>query len=426
MSYFSYKNQSLHCEQVELNKLADEFGTPLYVYSASAIRDSFRRYANALSDRTHLVCYAVKSNSNLAVLNLLAKEGAGFDIVSEGELRRVLKAGGDPAKVIFSGVGKTAREITFALENNIRSFNVESRMELVRLNDIASNMNKVATVSIRVNPDVDANTHPYISTGLKENKFGIDIKEAPKVYELANSLSHIDVHGIDCHIGSQLVDTQPFLDALDRLLALKDELTSAGINITSLDLGGGVGVVYDDELEPDLEGYLTAVKKRVSENLELMFEPGRFISANAGVLLTEVQYLKRGDAKNFAIVDAAMNDNIRPSLYSAYQEVKTLNEPTQSAADEQRQWDIVGPVCESGDFLAKDRKLAAKAGERLALMSSGAYGFVMSSNYNTRGRAAEVLVDKDCYQLVREREELDTLFAGESVWQEPNRSRKAS
>lgn len=416
MSTFTYKNNQLHCEGVALSEMAQEFGTPLYVYSAAAILESFQRYQRALKERSHLICYAVKANSNLAVLNLLAKQGAGFDIVSEGELRRVLKAGGDPSKVIFSGVGKTTREIRFALEKNIRCFNVESKMELERLNNIAASMNTVAPVSIRVNPDVDAKTHPYISTGLKENKFGIDIKEAPEVYTLAHQLSHIKVHGIDCHIGSQLIDTQPFIDALDRIIALQETLSQVGIEIKSLDLGGGVGVVYDDEDEPDLEGYIDQVKAKVGENIELMFEPGRFISANAGVMLTEVQYTKQSGDKHFAIVDAAMNDNLRPSLYSAYQQVKPLKQPAANS-DDNYQWDIVGPVCESGDFLAKDRRLSIQPGDRLALMSSGAYGFVMSSNYNTRGRAAEVLVSGEEYQVVREREELDSLFEGESIWQ---------
>ncbi|WNO09000.1 diaminopimelate decarboxylase [Teredinibacter sp. KSP-S5-2] len=410
MQDFTYINNELHAEQCSLNELANTYGTPLYVYSRAAFERHFNDYAQALGDHPGKICYAVKANSNIAVLQVLAKLGAGFDIVSQGELQRVLKAGGDPGKVIFSGVGKTVTEMRFALEAGIDCFNVESDAELDVLSKVAGELGKTARISIRVNPDVDANTHPYISTGLKENKFGVDITQAPEVYRRAAQLPNLNVVGVDCHIGSQLTDVTPFYDTLDRLLALIDELAESGITIEHLDLGGGIGVTYKDEVPPSIAEYVNAVKDKIAgRNLHLVFEPGRSIAANAGVMLTEVLYLKPTEHKNFAIVDAAMNDNIRPSLYSAWQEIKPL---TQSEAKTEN-WDIVGPVCETGDFLAKNRELAVQQGDRLALMSSGAYGFVMSSNYNSRGRAAEILVDGKQHHVIRQREVFDDLIQGE-------------
>ena len=412
MQDFTYQNNTLLAEQCSLNELANHYDTPLYVYSKAALERSFLDYSDALGDHPGKICYAVKANSNIAVLQVLARLGAGFDIVSKGELQRVLKAGGDPSKVIFSGVGKTASEMKFALETNIDCFNVESDAELDVLSQVATELGETARISLRVNPDVDANTHPYISTGLKENKFGVDIKKAAAVYQRAAKLPGLQLVGVDCHIGSQLTEIAPFFDALDRVLALVDELAQAGITIEHLDLGGGIGVTYKDETPPSVKDYIDAVKQRIEgRNLQLAFEPGRSIAANAGVMLTEVLFLKPTEHKNFAIVDAAMNDNIRPSLYSAWQDVRPL---TQSEEKTSR-WDIVGPVCETGDFLAKDRELSLKQGDRLALMSSGAYGFVMSSNYNSRGRAAEVLVDGENHHLVRARETFDNLIQGESL-----------
>jgi len=413
MSAFHYCDGVLNAENLPLTALAEQYGTPLYVYSRAAFEQHFQAYHHALGDWPHLVCYAVKANSNLAVLNVLARLGAGFDIVSQGELERVLAAGGDPAKVVFSGVGKQPQEMVRALEVGVGCFNVESEAELQRLSQVASELGRVAPVSVRVNPDVDAQTHPYISTGLKDNKFGIDINQAADVYALAASLPGIQVVGVDCHIGSQLTEISPFLDALDRVLALVDELAEQGIQIEHLDLGGGLGVVYQDEQPATPEEYISAVKARLGDRtFKLIFEPGRSIAANAGVFLTRVEYLKLNDHKNFAIIDAAMNDLIRPALYSAWQDIKPVVEASEEPV---RQYDLVGPICETGDFIGKDRNLALKSGDLLAVMSAGAYGFVMASNYNTRGRPAEIMVDGDQATLVRERESLMSLFANESL-----------
>ncbi len=404
----------LTLENVELNAIADAHGTPCYVYSKAAIVEAYQSYTQALGDHPGKICYAVKANSNLAILQLLANIGAHFDIVSVGELDRVLRAGGAPENIIYSGVGKTRDEMHYALKVGIAAFNVESEAELHQLSEVASEGGFTADISLRVNPDVDAKTHPYISTGLKENKFGVGIKEAPAIYAKAASLPGINIVGVDCHIGSQITDTSPFLDALDRMLALIDELSKVGITIKHLDLGGGLGVTYRDEVPPKVSDYIGAVKERLGDrDLLLMFEPGRSIVANAGVLLTEVLYLKPGDHKNFAIIDAAMNDNLRPSLYQAWQNLLPLN-PAKPEVDT-KTWDIVGPICETGDFLAKDREMALSAGDRLALMSSGAYGFVMASNYNTRGRAPEILVDGDQFHVIRERESFDDMIRGEHL-----------
>lgn len=413
MSHFTYKDGMLHAEQCSLQALADTYGTPLYVYSRAALEQQFLSYQHALADWPHLVCFAVKANSNLAVLNVLARLGAGFDIVSVGELERVLAAGGDPAKVVFSGVGKQANEMARALEVGVYCFNVESEAELERLSQVANEMGKIAHVSLRVNPDVDAKTHPYISTGLKDNKFGIDINQAPQVYARAAQLPNLKIVGVDCHIGSQLTEITPFLDALERVLVLVDTLAEQGIVIEHLDLGGGLGVRYRDETPATAGEYIAAVKARLGERrFKLIFEPGRYISANAGVLLTTVEYLKLNEHKNFAIIDAAMNDLIRPALYEAWQDIKPLQEHSEQPL---RSYDLVGPVCETGDFLGKDRTLAITQGDRLAVMSAGAYGFVMASNYNTRARAAEVMVDGNQAHVVRARETLASLFANEEI-----------
>ena len=417
MQEFSRNSAVLHLENVSLDAIAHQYGTPCYVYSRAALTRSYLEYANALGTRPGKICYAVKANSNIAVLQVLADLGSGFDIVSAGELKRVLEAGGKPENVIFSGVGKTRDELQFALETGIGCFNVESESELHLLSEVASSLGKTASISLRVNPDVDAQTHPYISTGLRENKFGIDINLAYDVYLNAKTLPGLKITGIDCHIGSQLTETTPFLDALDRVITLIEKLDSAGISLDHVDLGGGIGVTYRDEQPPAISDYLDQVFTKLDQHaatqtVALYLEPGRSIAANAGVLLTEVLFLKPTSEKNFAIVDAAMNDNIRPALYQAWQEVRLVN--TKSNADTQT-WDIVGPVCETGDFLAKDRELPLKQGDLLALMSSGAYGFVMSSNYNSRGRAAEVLVDKNTSYCIRKRESFDDLIRGESL-----------
>lgn len=413
MSYFQYQQGQLQAEQCFLTALAEHYGTPLYVYSRAALEKQFLSYQQALGDWPHLVCFAVKANSNLAVLNVLAKLGAGFDIVSVGELERVIAAGGDPAKVVFSGVGKQAAEMERALEVGVYCFNVESEAELERLSQVADKLGKTAHISLRVNPDVDAKTHPYISTGLKDNKFGIDINLAAQIYAKAAQLPGIKIVGVDCHIGSQLTEIQPFLDALERVLLLVDNLATQGITIEHLDLGGGLGVRYQDETPATAAEYIAAVKARLSgRSFKLIFEPGRYIAANAGVLVTRVEYLKLNEHKNFAIIDAAMNDLIRPALYQAWQEVKPLVEHSTA---EQRVYDLVGPVCETGDFLAKNRELSLSQGDFLAVMSAGAYGFVMASNYNSRGRAAEVMVDGAEHFLVRERETVASLFANEKI-----------
>ncbi len=412
MEAFSYRDGQLFAEGVALPALAQRFGTPTYVYSRAHIEAQYRAYADALTGMPHLVCFAVKANSNLGVLNVLARLGAGFDIVSRGELERVLAAGGKPERIVFSGVGKTRDDMRRALEVGVHCFNVESTDELERLQLVAAELGVIAPVSLRVNPDVDAGTHPYISTGLKENKFGIAIADAEAVYARADELSNLEVIGVDCHIGSQLTTLPPFLDALDRLLALIDRLAVRGIRIRHLDLGGGLGVRYRDEQPPLAGDYIKAVRKRIEgRDLALVFEPGRSIVANAGLLLTRVEYLKHTEHKDFAIVDAAMNDLIRPALYQAWMDVV----PVQPRNGEVRHYDIVGPICETGDFLAKERPLALAEGDLLAVRSAGAYGFVMSSNYNTRGRAAEVLVDGDQAFEVRRRESVQELYAGESL-----------
>ncbi|MCC6074976.1 diaminopimelate decarboxylase [Pseudomonas sp. GCM10022188] len=412
MQPFQYRDGQLFAEGAALSAIAERFGTPTYVYSRAHIEAQFRAYADALTGMPHLVCFAVKANSNLGVLNLLARLGAGFDIVSRGELERVLAAGGDPAKVVFSGVGKTRDDMRRALEVGVHCFNVESEVELERLQQVAAELGVKAPVSLRVNPDVDAQTHPYISTGLKENKFGVSIDVAERVYARAAELPNLEVVGVDCHIGSQLTQLDPFLDALERLLALVDRLAARGIQIKHLDLGGGLGVRYRDE-EPPLAGdYIKAVRERLAgRELALVFEPGRSIVANAGVLLTRVEYLKHTEHKDFAVIDAAMNDLIRPALYQAWMDIVAV----QPRDGEARRYDLVGPICETGDFLGKDRELVLAEGDLLAVRSAGAYGFVMSSNYNTRGRAAEVLVDGEQVHLVRRRESIEELYAGESL-----------
>lgn len=412
MDAFNYRDGELFAEGVALSAIAERFGTPTYVYSRAHIEAQYRSFADALEGTPSLVCFAVKANSNLGVLNVLARLGAGFDIVSRGELERVLAAGGKADKIVFSGVGKSREDMRRALEVGVHCFNVESTDELERLQVVAAEMGVRAPISLRVNPDVDAGTHPYISTGLKENKFGIAIADAEDVYIRAAQLPNLEVLGVDCHIGSQLTSLPPFLDALDRLLALVDRLGECGIYLHHIDLGGGVGVRYRDEEPPLVSDYIKAVRERLEgRDLTLMFEPGRYIVANAGLLLTQVEYLKHTEHKDFAIVDAAMNDLIRPALYQAWMNVTAVK----PRAGEGRSYDIVGPICETGDFLAKERQLALKEGDLLAVHSAGAYGFVMSSNYNTRGRTAEVLVDGDQAFEVRRRETVAELFAGESL-----------
>ncbi|RMV78084.1 Diaminopimelate decarboxylase [Pseudomonas caricapapayae] len=412
MDAFNYRDGELFAEGVALSAIAERFGTPTYVYSRAHIEAQYRAYADALSGMPHMVCFAVKANSNLGVLNVLARLGAGFDIVSRGELERVLAAGGKAEKIVFSGVGKTREDMRRALEVGVHCFNVESTDELERLQEVAAGLNVRAPISLRVNPDVDAGTHPYISTGLKENKFGIAIAAAEDVYIRASQLPNLEVIGVDCHIGSQLTTLEPFIDALDRLLDLIDRLGDCGIHLHHIDLGGGLGVRYRDEEPPLAADYIKAVRERLAgRDLGLLFEPGRFIVANAGALLTRVEYLKHTEHKDFAIVDAAMNDLIRPALYQAWMDVTAVR-PRDS---EPRTYDIVGPICETGDFLAKGRALALAEGDLLAVHSAGAYGFVMSSNYNTRGRAAEVLVDGSQAFEVRRRETVAELFAGESL-----------
>lgn len=412
MDFFSYDDKQLFAEELAVADIAKAHGTPLYIYSRATIERHWHAFNNAVIDHDHLICYAVKANSNLGVLSVLAKLGSGFDIVSQGELSRVIEAGGDTTKVVFSGVGKTSAEIRFALQHNIMCFNVESDAELDRINRVAGELGVCAPISIRINPDVDAKTHPYISTGLKANKFGIARDDALRVYKRADAMPNLDVKGMDCHIGSQLTDITPFVDALERLLILIDELASHGITISHLDVGGGLGVPYRDETPPHPNDYAAAmaVKMQGREKLKLILEPGRAIAANAGILVTEVEFLKQGEEKNFAIVDAAMNDLIRPALYSAWQAII----PVVPRLDiEAKQYDVVGPVCETGDFLGKDRDLAIMPGDLLAVRSAGAYGFVMASNYNSRCRPAEIMVDKNQMFVVREREKLKDLWKGE-------------
>lgn len=413
MNHFEYRAGRLFAEGVDVNRIAMEVGTPCYVYSRATLERHWRAFDSVFPDQDHLICYAVKANSSLAVLNVLARLGSGFDIVSGGELERVIAAGGDASKVVFSGVGKTAQEMRRALELGIRCFNVESLAELDRLNEVAGELGRRAPVSLRINPDVDAHTHPYISTGLKENKFGIDIREAEVAYQYADELLNLNVVGVDCHIGSQLCDVAPFVDALDRLLELIDRLAIQGIYLKHVDIGGGLGVTYRDEEPPSPSDYALAVQQRFEDReLEIIMEPGRAIAANAGILLTSVEYLKPGEDKNFVIVDAAMNDLLRPSLYDAWQEIIPVV-PREDG--DTRIYDVVGPICETGDFLGKDRELAVEAGDVLAVCSAGAYGFSMSSNYNSRPRAAEVMVDGSHYHVIRERETLSDLWREETL-----------
>jgi diaminopimelate decarboxylase len=407
---FQHISGELHAESVPLSRIAREFATPCYVYSRAALTEAYQSFDAAFAGREHLVCYAVKANSNLAILNLFARLGAGFDLVSGGELQRVLAAGGDPRKVVFSGVGKTADEMRQALDAGILCFNVESESELLRLDQVAGSMGKNAPVSLRVNPDVDPRTHPYISTGLKGNKFGVAYDDAPRLYRLASELPHISIQGIDCHIGSQITELSPFADALDKILELVDRLERDGITLHHLDLGGGVGIRYQDETPPPAGEYVrTLLGKLAARPHKVIIEPGRALVGNAGLLLTKVEYLKHGESKNFAIVDAAMNDLARPALYDAFHDIQ----PVCPGNGAPQCYEIVGPVCESGDFLGHDRHLALAEGDLLAIMSAGAYGMSMSSNYNTRPRAAEVMVDGDKAYLVREREQIAALFAGE-------------
>lgn len=415
MDYFNYQEDLLYAEQCSLNDIAAQFGTPCYVYSRATLERHWHAFDSAFADAPHLVCYAVKANSNLAVLNVLARLGSGFDIVSGGELQRVIAAGGDPAKVVFSGLGKQAWEIKAALEAGILCFNVESAPELERIAEVAETMNLKAPISIRVNPDVDAQTHPYISTGLKENKFGIEIQHARALYIKWSNHPHIEIKGVDCHIGSQLTSTAPFIDALDLVLALTDDLAQQGIHIEHLDIGGGLGVRYKDEHPPEPAQYAQAIHQRMGKRaLTLIMEPGRAIAANAGVFLTRVEFIKQNEEKNFAVIDGAMNDLIRPALYQAWQDIIPVDKSNPGGCTEQI-YDVVGPVCETGDFLGKDRPLAIQANDLLAVRSAGAYGMVMSSNYNSRGRPPEIMVDKGCSYLIRPRETIQAQFSSESL-----------
>ena len=414
MDFFQYKNEQLYVEDLPVKQLAEEFGTPLYIYSRATLERHWHAFDSALGDHPHLICYAVKANSNIGILNVMAKLGSGFDIVSLGELERVLAAGGDASKVVFSGVAKSRAEIMRALEVGIRCFNVESIAELHHINQIAGEMGKIAPISLRVNPDVDAHTHPYISTGLKENKFGVSVDEAREVYKLAATLPHVKITGMDCHIGSQLTELQPFLDATDRLIRLIEQLKEDGIMLKHLDLGGGLGVTYTDETPPHPSDYAAALLNKLKgyENLEIILEPGRAIAANAGILVAKVQYLKSNESRNFAITDTGMNDMIRPALYEAYMNIIEIDRTLER---EKAIYDVVGPVCETSDFLGKQRELAIAEGDYIAQRSAGAYGASMSSNYNSRPRTAEVLVDGDKAHLIRRRESLSELWALESI-----------
>ena len=414
MDFFQYKNEQLYVEDLPVKQLAEEFGTPLYIYSRATLERHWHAFDSALGDHPHLICYAVKANSNIGILNVMAKLGSGFDIVSQGELERVLAAGGDASKVVFSGVAKSRAEIMRALEVGIRCFNVESIAELHHINQIAGEMGKIAPISLRVNPDVDAHTHPYISTGLKENKFGVSVDEALEVYKLAATLPHVKITGMDCHIGSQLTELQPFLDATDRLIRLIEQLKEDGITLKHLDLGGGLGVTYTDETPPHPSDYAAALLNKLKgyENLEIILEPGRAIAANAGILVAKVQYLKSNESRNFAITDTGMNDMIRPALYEAYMNIIEIDRTLER---EKAIYDVVGPVCETSDFLGKQRELAIAEGDYIAQRSAGAYGASMSSNYNSRPRTAEVLVDGDKAHLIRRRESLSELWALERI-----------
>lgn len=417
---FKYRDNNLFCENVPLKLIAKKFGTPVYVYSYNSIKGAFQAYQDALKPYPHLMCYAMKANSNIAIIHLLAKLGAGFDIVSGGELRRVIEAGGDPKKVLFSGVGKTRTEIIYALENDIKCFNVESEPELERLMEIAEKLNKVARISLRVNPNVDAKTHPYISTGLKKNKFGIPYENAVHVYEKASQSKFLKVTGIDCHIGSQITQIAPFLDACDKLLDLSDILKEKGIELDHIDFGGGLGIVYEEGQEVHsaselVEALHQKLEARGYGNLEMIFEAGRSIVGNSGVLITEVQYLKEGETKNFCIVDTAMNDMIRPTLYQAWMQIVPLYIYPEDSTVEEECFDVVGPICETGDWLGKDRNLRVQQGDLLAVMSSGAYGMTMSSHYNTRLKPPEILIDGSNYHVIREREKIEKLFSSEHI-----------
>ena len=414
MDFFQYKNEQLYVEDLPVKQLAEEFGTPLYIYSRATLERHWHAFDSALGKHPHLICYAVKANSNIGILNVMAKLGSGFDIVSQGELERVLAAGGEASKVVFSGVAKSRSEIMRALEVGIRCFNVESIAELYHINQIAGEMVKVAPISLRVNPDVDAHTHPYISTGLKENKFGVSVDEAREVYKLAATLPHVKITGMDCHIGSQLTELQPFLDATDRLIRLMEQLKEDGITLKHLDLGGGLGVTYTDETPPHPSDYATALLNKLKdyEDLEIILEPGRAIAANAGILVAKVQYLKSNESRNFAITDTGMNDMIRPALYEAYMNIIEIDRTLER---ERAIYDVVGPVCETSDFLGKQRELAIAEGDYIAQRSAGAYGASMSSNYNSRPRTAEVLVDGNKAHLIRRRESLSELWALESI-----------
>ena len=414
MDFFQYKNEQLYVEDLPVKQLAEEFGTPLYIYSRATLERHWHAFDSALGKHPHLICYAVKANSNIGILNVMAKLGSGFDIVSQGELERVLAAGGEASKVVFSGVAKSRAEIMRALEVGIRCFNVESVAELHHINQIAGEMGKVAPISLRVNPDVDAHTHPYISTGLKENKFGVSVDEAREVYKLAATLPHVKITGMDCHIGSQLTELQPFLDATDRLIRLMEQLKEDGITLKHLDLGGGLGVTYTNETPPHPSDYATALLNKLKnyEDLEIILEPGRAIAANAGILVAKVQYLKSNESRNFAITDTGMNDMIRPALYEAYMNIIEID---RTLGREKAVYDVVGPVCETSDFLGKQRELAIAEGDYIAQRSAGAYGASMSSNYNSRPRTAEVLVDGNKAHLIRRRENLSELWALESI-----------
>ena len=414
MDFFQYKNEQLYVEDLPVKQLAEEFGTPLYIYSRATLERHWHAFDSALGKHPHLICYAVKANSNIGILNVMAKLGSGFDIVSQGELERVLAAGGEASKIVFSGVAKSRTEIMRALEVSIRCFNVESVAELHHINQIAGEMGKVAPISLRVNPDVDAHTHPYISTGLKENKFGVSVDEAREVYKLAATLPHVKITGMDCHIGSQLTELQPFLDATDRLIRLMEQLKEDGITLKHLDLGGGLGVTYTDETPPHPSDYATALLNKLKdyEDLEIILEPGRAIAANAGILVAKVQYLKSNESRNFAITDTGMNDMIRPALYEAYMNIIEIDRTLER---KKSIYDVVGPVCETSDFLGKQRELAIAEGDYIAQRSAGAYGASMSSNYNSRPRTAEVLVDGDKAHLIRRRENLSELWALESI-----------
>ena len=414
MDFFQYKNEQLYVEDLPVKQLAEEFGTPLYIYSRATLERHWHAFDSALGKHPHLICYAVKANSNIGILNVMAKLGSGFDIVSQGELERVLAAGGEASKVVFSGVAKSRAEIMRALEVGIRCFNVESIAELHHINQIAGEMGKIAPISLRVNPDVDAHTHPYISTGLKENKFGVSVDEAREVYKLSATLPHVKITGMDCHIGSQLTELQPFLDATDRLIRLMEQLKEDGITLKHLDLGGGLGVTYTDETPPHPSDYATALLNKLKdyEDLEIILEPGRAIAANAGILVAKVQYLKSNESRNFAITDTGMNDMIRPALYEAYMNIIEID---RTLGREKAIYDVVGPVCETSDFLGKQRELAIAEGDYIAQRSAGAYGASMSSNYNSRPRTAEVLVDGDKAHLIRRRENLSELWALESI-----------